>query len=118
MTSSIAKLKHVAEVFKKLNSDFTVQQIGMLLEVAVCENGITMPELVEATGMSQGGVSRNVKMMSSYIEQFPGHKPVVQGFKILETKQDLNNRRCLSVSLSEKGKGIMERVTAILLEKE
>lgn len=118
MIHSIAKLKHVAQVFKEVNSDFTVQQIGMLLEVAVREGGITMPELVEATGMSQGGVSRNVKMMSSYIEKFPGHKSIVHGFKILETKQDLTNRRCLSVSLSEKGKRMMERVTAILQEKE
>ena len=87
-----------------ISAELPMQQFGILVEVYRTE-GITMPEIGEIMGMPQGSVSRNIRALSTWAD-----KKGVWGHGLLETRQDLYERRRFAVHLTEKGKSLMEKV--------
>jgi DNA-binding MarR family transcriptional regulator len=79
------------------------------LLLAVAETpGITMTELIRTLDMSQGAVSRNVKLLSLFIERVDG-TAVARGAGLLRT-EPVGEGRSLAVYLTEKGEDLVREV--------
>ena len=89
----------------QLNHELPIQQLALLLEVHLNE-GISMPELSKKLNMGQGSVSKNIKLMSRYIE---GGE--LRGYDLLSTEQDIQERRRFIVSTTEKGERLLASIT-------
>jgi len=89
----------------QLNHELPIQQLALLLEVHLNE-GISMPELSKKLNMGQGSVSKNVKLMSRYIE---GGE--LRGYDLLSTEQDLQERRRFVVRTTEKAERLLASIT-------
>ena len=102
---------------KRVHKEMPIQHIVLLLTVA--ENpGITMPELVASLDMPQGTVSRNVKIMSSYMEWDNGVART-RGRNLLRTLPDADNRHVLAVYLTGRAEAlILELGRTISSERE
>jgi len=97
---------------KRISKSMPSQHIALFL--AVAENpGITMPELMDFLDMPQGTVSRNVKLLSNYVEREAG---VVRrkGHNLLRTQPDPENRQILAVHLTGRGYALLKELAAIL----
>lgn len=68
--------------------------------------GISMPNLADFLDLQDSTVSRNVKKLSMYVDD----KGQTNGYDLIETKPDLINRKRLGCHLTEKGKGLIERL--------
>ena len=90
---------------KRVHREMPIQHIVLLLTVA--ENpGITMPELVNHLDMPQGTVSRNVKILSSFVEWENGVARS-RGRNLLRTLPDSDNRHVLAVYLTGRGEALV-----------
>jgi len=109
----ISRLLAAMELLRKrVNKEMPGQHIALLLMVA--ENpGITMPELVQALGMPQGTVSRNVKVLSNYVEYEEGVARR-KGRNLLRTQPDHENRQVLAVFLTGRGEALVEELAKTL----
>ena len=80
---------------------------ALQLIIAVYHNpGISMPGLADFLDLHDSTVSRNVKKLSMYVND----KGQTDGYDLIETRPDLINRRRLGCHLTEKGKGLIERL--------
>jgi len=113
----ISRLLAAMELLRKrVNKEMPSQHIALLLMVA--ENpGITMPELVQALGMPQGTVSRNVKVLSNYVEYEEGVARR-KGRNLLRTQPDHENRQILAVFLTGRGEALVEELAKTLSPAE
>jgi DNA-binding MarR family transcriptional regulator len=91
----------------RVHKDMPVQHVVLLLAVAETP-GITMTELIRALDMSQGAVSRNVKLLSLFIERVGG-TAVARGAGLLRT-EPVGEGRSLAVYLTEKGEDLVREV--------
>jgi DNA-binding MarR family transcriptional regulator len=89
---------------KELKQDMPLSYVSLFLLVCL-EEGITMPEIGERLDMSQASVSRGVKVLGRYREAGE-----TQGFNIIFTTQDLEERRRFAVFLTPEGKKLRERI--------
>ena len=80
----------------------------MLLEVSLNE-GISMSDLGRSLKMGQGSVSKNVKLLSQFIDEGE-----LRGFGLLSTEQDLAERRRFIVHTTGKGKEFLKRLADAL----
>jgi DNA-binding MarR family transcriptional regulator len=109
MDRGLLALRRVVRIIRTdLSHELPVQQLALLLEVAGNE-GIGMPDLSRALKMGQGSVSKNVKLMSKYIEDGQ-----MRGFGLLATEQDLQERRRFVVYTTPKGKEFMNKLAEAL----
>ncbi|AMV73348.1 MarR family transcriptional regulator [Desulfuromonas sp. DDH964] len=93
---------------RRVHREMPIQHIVLLLTVA--ENpGITMPELVTRLDMPQGTVSRNVKILSSYVEWENGVART-RGRNLLRTLPDADNRHVLAVFLTGRGEALVQEL--------
>ncbi len=101
------------ELFRKrINKDMPIQHVALLL--AVAENpGITMTELMRILGMPQGTLSRNVRILSRYVERKKG-TAVLRGYDLLRTEPDRYGRRGLAVYLTEDGAELVRELAMTL----
>jgi DNA-binding MarR family transcriptional regulator len=120
----ITQLIRVMETIrKKINSDMPTQQVHILLTVA--DNpGITMPELSKKLDMNQGTVSRNTKILGTYIEKADADKAKkskkaadLKGYDLLRTEPDMYNRKALAVFLTKKGEQVVKQLAKVLEQK-
>jgi DNA-binding MarR family transcriptional regulator len=80
----------------------------MLLEVSLLE-GISMSDLGRSLNMGQGSVSKNVKLLSQFIDDGQ-----LRGFGLLSTEQDLAERRRFIVHTTGKGKAFLGKLSNVL----
>jgi DNA-binding MarR family transcriptional regulator len=85
-----------------------IQQLAMLLEVSLNE-GVSMPDLGRGLKMGQGSVSKNVKLMSKFMD---GDE--LKGLGLLYTEQDLHERRRFVVHTTPKGQEFLRRLSSLL----
>ncbi|ORJ53222.1 MarR family winged helix-turn-helix transcriptional regulator [Geothermobacter hydrogeniphilus] len=98
---------------RRLSKAMPSQHFSLLL--AVAENpGITMPELCRLLDMPQGTVSRNVKVLSHYVERGDDAVLRPRGHGLLRTQPDRENPLALAVFLTGKGEALVEEVNRIL----
>lgn len=81
----------------RLNPEMPVQQLALLMEV-ICEDGITMPELSKRLKMSPASVSKNVRMLSRFID-----KGELKGYDLLRAEPHLEERRKFAVYPTNNG---------------
>lgn len=113
MMTDIAKvLKAVEMLRKRVHKGMPSQHLSMLLAVAE-QPGITMPELCRVLDMPQGTVSRNVKVLSCYVDQDSGNSRP-KGRNLLRTQTDQDNPLCLAVYLTGRGEAVVEELLSIL----
>jgi len=105
-------LKVLELVRNKVHRELPLQQLVLFLAV-VERPGITMPELVEALGMPQGTVSRNVKVLSHYVEWQDG-VAVPHGRNLLRTQPCEANRQVLAVHPTGRGEALAREIARVL----
>jgi len=105
-------LKAVEMLRKRVHKEMPSQHLSLLLTVAD-HPGITMPELGRLLDMPQGTVSRNVKVLSHYVEREAGSLQP-KGRNLLRTQPDHGNPHCLAVYLTGRGEAVVEELRAIL----
>lgn len=93
---------------QEVNHEMPIQQVAMLLEVSLNE-GVSMSALGRSLKMGQGSVSKNVKLMSQFIDEGQ-----LKGFGLLSTDQDLAERRRRLVYTTSKGKTFLEKLVGTL----
>ncbi|RME39344.1 MAG: MarR family transcriptional regulator [Deltaproteobacteria bacterium] len=115
--SDVARMFAALElVRRRLNKAIPTQQLSLLL--AVAENpGITMPELCRLLDMPQGTVSRNVKMLSHYIDRSAQGVLRPRGYGLLRTQPDRHNPLALAVYLTGKGEALVQEIERILSDR-
>ena len=111
--SDLAKMLRAVEMLRRrVHKAMPSQHLSLLLAVADCP-GITMPELGRVLNMPQGTVSRNVKVLSHYVEREAGGVQP-KGRNLLRTQPDPGNPHCLAVFLTGRGEAVVEELRAIL----
>jgi hypothetical protein len=115
MRNKLSVIEKILHVFKEIGSEIPIQQ--MLLLVAVAQNqGRTMPELQESLGMPQGTLSRNVKALGVYLVPDPDNpqQKKKDGYDLLITRPDLENRKSLAVYLSSRGEEVIAQLKSVV----
>lgn len=98
---------------RRLSKGMPSQHVTLLL--AVAENpGITMPELCRLLDMPQGTVSRNVKVLSHYVEREGDSVLSSRGHGLLRTQPDRLNSQALAVYLTGRGEALVQELGQIL----
>ncbi len=111
--TEISRLFEAVEMLRKhVKKDMPSQHISLLLTVSQ-HPGATMPELCELLDMPQGTLSRNVKALSSHVGRSE-RLASVQGLDLLYTEQDKTSRHARAVFLTEKGRMVIDELTAVL----
>lgn len=112
--SEITKMFAAIEFLRKrLSKGMPSQHVTLLL--AVSENpGITMPELCQLLDMPQGTVSRNVKVLSHYVERLEGNVLKSRGYGLLRTQPDSHSSHSLAVYLTGKGQALVQELEQVL----
>ena len=116
MIEIIRLAKVVEHLRKNVNKDLPSQHIAIYL--AVVQNpGITMPELIRQLDMPQGTLSRNVKILSRFLENSKG-KTGLKGYDLVFTEPVQNGRHALSVHLTARGRALAVEIAEILGGRE
>jgi len=106
MNEGIDKFENVINIiFKFTKEELLGTQLLTLLAVMKNE-GATMRELVEYVGRPQGSISRTIKKLSIYKDS-DGKKA---GYDLCYSKPSYENRRALSVHLTERGKELRDLI--------
>ncbi|MDK1386301.1 winged helix DNA-binding protein [Sinorhizobium sp. 8-89] len=101
------QLISVVEEFRKLDPEIQAQTIMVFLRV-VDRPGITMKELIQATGLASSSVSRNVAALSGT------HRGGQPGHNLLRSYEDATDRRIKRVELTPKGRRVYATLVDIL----
>lgn len=111
--TEISQLSAALGVLRQhVHKELPLQHITLLLAVSEYP-GITMPELMRLLEMPQGSLSRNVKVMSSYVARENG-VAVLRGYNLLRTERDPGQRRVLSVYLTSRGEALIKTLAGKL----
>ena len=105
--STLAKLSHVLDEFRKLDAGIQTDTINVFLLITNTP-GITSREIMDRTGMSQSSVSRHLSMLSEW--DWKGSA----GLNLAETVEDPLDRRSKRSWLTHKGHQIALAVAALL----
>ncbi|MYL24377.1 MarR family transcriptional regulator [Halomonas alkaliantarctica] len=101
--SGLMRVFQILEEFRKIYPDMQMQNASIFVTIAM-NQGITMKELGQRTGLAQSSCSRNVALLSEHLKY---DKP---GYGLVVATEDPVERRRKIVRLSSKG----ERVAASL----
>jgi DNA-binding MarR family transcriptional regulator len=104
----IRNLARVIEEFRKLDPEMQAQQIAIFLYVAAASPHVSMKDLERLTGLSGGGVSRNVAALGEI------HRKGMPGHDLLTTRTNPLDRREKFVSLSAKGRRVYSSLEHIM----
>lgn len=114
-TSAVMRqLARAVDAVRAIDAELPIQTLAMLIAVAL-EEGKTVHELGEKTGLAQSSASRNVAHLSdfsSFKDPKTGkHRP---GLKLVEYRQDTSNFSRKNVHLQHKGRKLIEHLVFIL----
>lgn len=93
---------HTVQVFRLLDPEMQAQTIAIVLFVACRGRPVLMQELVEAVGLSQSSISRNVASMAER------HRNGRDGHRLLESWENPDNRRQKFVALTDRGRAFVK----------
>jgi len=111
--TEIHRLFEAVELLRKsVKKDMPSQHISILLTVSQ-RPGVTMPELCQVLEMPQGTLSRNIKILSHFLERENGIA-TVKGLGLLYTEQDLANPHALAVYLTEEGRAVVAELACTI----
>lgn len=105
--SEIATVIEVLEAFRKLDPDLPIQYALSFLTVAEHE-GLSIRELSERLGIAQSSASRNVAALGKW------HSFGKPGHDLVQAEEDPRERRRKVVTLTPKGRALVEELRAIL----
>lgn len=87
-----------------------VTMYSVIVFLRVCSNeGVTMKELTDDLELYSATLSNLVKKLSRY----KGPKGI-EGLDLIETTQDLDNRRSFALHLTPKGRELRDKMLAVL----
>jgi DNA-binding MarR family transcriptional regulator len=113
VTLDFGKLEEALSYIRsEVGSDFACSQFHILVVVA-SRAGITQHELGLKLNMLHGTVSRNIRALGKYLEDYQGTK-VVKGYDLVRMEPDLYERRRMACYLTTKGEKVMKTLAAIL----
>lgn len=110
MTDGLQKLKRVVTSLRLIDDTMPIQWIAILLQVAENE-GASISEISQKVGLALSSTSRNVSAMSDW------HWLKKPGLGLLVKQVDRMDLTKQQVSLSPKGKKLVEQLRAILGEE-
>lgn len=109
----VTRIYSVVEFLRsRISKSMPIQHVALFLLVAQ-KQGITMPDLCEQLSMPQGSLSRNVKLLSRFLEKSNG-RMVAKGYDLLRTEPSASNPHALSVFLTPKGEDLVEEMVDML----
>ncbi|HZH28845.1 MAG TPA: winged helix-turn-helix transcriptional regulator [Azospirillaceae bacterium] len=98
------------EAFRRLDPDLPIQYALSFLTIAENE-GLSMRELSEKLGIAQSSASRNVAALSRW------HSFGKPGHDLVEAHEDPRERRRKVITLTDKGRALLEELRAIVNPK-
>ncbi|PLX80560.1 MAG: hypothetical protein C0616_08150 [Desulfuromonas sp.] len=109
----VTRIFNVVEFLRgRISKSMPIQHVALFLLVAQ-KQGITMPDLCEQLSMPQGSLSRNVKLLSRFLEKSNG-RMVARGYDLLRTEPSTANPHALAVFLTPKGEDLVEEMVDML----
>lgn len=106
MPDEIEHFAHLLRVLQKIDNEFPLQYAICLCEVSMNE-GISLTQLAEKTGMPLSTVSRIIGALSKYRQNG-------QAFNLIEVTISPSERRKKQLRLTVKGRGVINEIkTAI-----
>lgn len=110
LTQMFQALQFVRE---EIYEEFTLRQLCLLLYVAQHE-GETQMELAASLNISEGVISKNIKMMCISGKRDSEGKMVLKGHGLLDIRPDIWDRKRNACFLSAKGKTVIAGIEKIL----
>lgn len=108
MTTIGRYARATARLSETLGLHATLYTVTVLLRV-FSEEGITMKEVEEELGLYSATLSNIVKKLSRY--RTPNG---IEGLDLVQTAQDIENRRRFGLYLTDKGKALRDELVEIL----
>lgn len=119
MDKELRKLnKGISFIRERISKDLAMNQLYIFL--SICEKeGQSMYDLAPLLDVPLSTISRNTKELSKYIEKDSktGEK-VLQGYDLIRSEQDIEERRRLVFFLTPKGKKLRDELIKYLKEEE
>lgn len=108
-------LKKVVEFIRvEVSSDLQLHQLQLLLEVALeAPEPVTHYELEQKVSISQGAVSRNMKILGTKVARIRG-VPTQVGYELVTSRPDLYETRKLAAELTKKGQRITHNINRLM----
>lgn len=107
MDNLFESLEYLKTLF---GGEITLNQLLLFIKVCTAE-GISMPDLGDSLSIAQNTVSRNVKSLGRYRDRNTGR---IEGYDLVFTTQDLEERRRFVLFLTEKGRRVRQELDTIL----
>lgn len=105
-------LEAIKHVRKAVHPDIAISHLATFLITAL-KDEVTMQSVAEALETTQPSISRGVKQMSRY-----KRSGVLQGYDILYTTPDLEERRQYVIKLTKKGDKLKQELIKIMMTDE
>jgi DNA-binding MarR family transcriptional regulator len=102
----------VADVISEVYAEMPIQQIRLLFLLSKegeCYSDVIMNTL----GMTSASLSRSVRTLSVWLEKDENGQAVKRGLDLVETRQDMFERRKYIYLLTPKGKALMAKVHSL-----
>lgn len=116
MNNPIIKLNRCLEVFRTISPTLPVSYVSLILTVAL-EGRITQAQLSNELGLPRATVSRALLVLSKWERKgVPGLKDI-PGLDLLQSEIDPADRRMRIISLTSRGKMVINNLKAILGER-
>lgn len=103
----VGKTIAVLDLFRSINQDMTANQIVALLTIAI-RPGVTQRELIKATGLGEGTVSRLMAVLSD--RGVRGR----EGLGLIKIEMAAGDYRVRKQSLSAKGERLFGAVASVM----
>lgn len=114
--SPTVRLLEVMRIFRTVDPEMQLLYAAVFLEIASRHpKPYPMAELQETFGVSRATISRAHVYLSNYvIKQTVDRR---NGYGLIRSETNPENRRCLDLYLTTKGKTVLEQVTAAIERK-
>jgi DNA-binding MarR family transcriptional regulator len=106
-TNAAKRVASFIEEFRKINAEMQAQQMAIFLAVAA-QADLSVSEIAIVVGHSTSSVSRNVAALGKV------HRKGQPGLDLLNTREDINDRRNKRVRLTPRGTRVMATLASLL----
>jgi len=111
--------KCVSYMRKNISPDWQIQQLHMLLVIAINHpEGITQPDLAKECKMEQGPVSRNCQALALKAREGKDGNKEILGHDLIYMTPDIFYRRQLNCRLTPKGEKTIKEMLSFFKDTE